>query len=185
MADSREVLEARAEVTFFLTLNALDARDLAEVRRQTAKLRSFADDLGDPELRLIAEWKDGLAEAIDGDIQAGLARVGVAASEAAAKGWEGSGVTAFREASTVAAAALDYDAAEHWIGEGVRYADSIEQSHCAHLMRSTQAMVSWAGADLVDAQRRAQTCDRRQGLRPGDVHGPLGARVRRHVARRA
>ena len=125
------------------------------MRHQTAKLRSFADELDDPELRLIAEWKDGLADAIDGDVQAGLARVGAVAFEAAAAGWEGSGVTAFREASTVAAAALDYAAAEHWIGEGVRYADSIEQSHCAHLMRSTQAMVSWAGADLVDAQRRA------------------------------
>ena len=82
------------------------------------------------------------------------------------KGWEGSGVTAFREASTVAAAALDYDAAEHWIGEGVRYADSIEQSHCAHVMRSTQAMVSWAGADLVDAAATREPGDRRQGLQP-------------------
>src|SRR6187397_857234 len=156
MPDSREVLEARAEVTFFLILTALDARDLAEVRRQTARLRSFADDLGDRELRLVAEWKEGLAEAMDGNVQTGLARVGAVAFEAAREGWEGTGVTAFREASTIAASALDYAAAERWIGEGVRYADSVEQSHCAHVMRSTQAMVSWAGADPVEAQRRAR-----------------------------
>ena len=155
MPDSPEVLEARADVTFFLSLNALDARDVPDVRRQTAKLRSFADELDAPELGFIAEWKEGLADVISGDVQAGLARVGAVAFEAAGKGWEGTGVTAFREASTVAAAALDYDAAQRWIGEGVRYADSIEQSHCAHLMRSTHAMVSWAAADLVDAERRA------------------------------
>ena len=156
MEDTRDVLEARADVTFFLTLTALDAHDLAEVHRQTAKLRSYADELGAPELRLIAEWKEGLAEAIDGDVQAGLARVGAVAFEAAGEGWEGTGVTAFREASTVAAAGLDYDAAVRWIDEGVRYADSIEQSHCAHVMRSTEAMVSWAGGDQIEANRRAR-----------------------------
>lgn len=155
MDDTEDVRKARAEVSFFMTLTALDARDLTEVRRQTANLRAFADDLGDRELRLLADWKDGLADAMAGDVQGGLGRVGAAAFEAAREGWEGAGVTAFREASTVAASALDYDAAERWIDEGVRYADSIEQSHCAHVMRSTQAMVSWAGADLVEAQRRA------------------------------
>jgi DNA-binding CsgD family transcriptional regulator len=155
MADTEEVQMARADVTFFLTLCALDAHDIAGVRQETAKLRAFADELDQPELRLIADWKDGLADAIDGDVRAGLARVGAVAFEAAGKGWEGTGVTAFREASTVAASALDYHAAEGWITEGVRYADSIEQSHCAHLMRSTRAMVSWAHADLGEAQRRA------------------------------
>ncbi len=152
---------------FFLSLIALDARDLAEVRRQTAKLRAFADELGDPECGCIAEWKDGLADAIDGDVQArsGTRRRGCLRG-GRGKAGKGAGVTAFREASTVAAAALDYDAAEHWIGEGVRYADSIEQSHCAHVMRSTQAMVSWAGADLVEAAATRAPGDRRQGLPP-------------------
>ena len=65
-------------------------------------------------------------------------------------------MTAFREASTAAAAALDYPAAVRWIDEGVRYSDSIEQSHCSHVMRATLAMVSWAAGDLSDAQRRAR-----------------------------
>jgi DNA-binding CsgD family transcriptional regulator len=156
MADTEEVLKSRAQVTFLQILCALEARDVAEVRRGTATLRRFADEHDEPEWRLLAEWKDGLADAISGDVQAGLARVGAAAFEAAREGWEGAGVTAFREASTVATSGLDYDAAGHWIDEGVRYADSIEQSHCAHVMRSTLAMVSWAAADPVDAQRRAR-----------------------------
>ena len=143
-------------MTLFLTMCAFDARDLAGTREGTAKFRGFADEFDEPEWRLLAEWKDGMADAIEGDVQGGLARVGAAASEAAREGWEGTGVTAFREASTIAASALDYAAAERWIGEGVRYADSVEQSHCAHVMRSTQALVSWAGADPVEAQRRAR-----------------------------
>ena len=156
MGDGLEARKARAEVTLFLTMCALDARDLSGTREGTARFRAFADEFDEPEWRLLAEWKEGLADAIGGDVQRGLARVGAAASEAAREGWEGTGVTAFREASTIAASALDYPAAERWIGEGVRYADSVEQSHCAHVMRSTQAMVSWAGADPVEATRRAR-----------------------------
>ena len=105
---------------------------------------------------MVAEWKAGTADVIAGDVQGGLARVGDVAYEAERRGWEGSGVTAFREASSVAASALDYRAAVHWIDAGVRYSDSIEQSHCAHVMRSTLAVVSWAGADPDDAQSRAR-----------------------------
>jgi DNA-binding CsgD family transcriptional regulator len=76
-------------------------------------------------------------------------------------------VTAFREASTVAASALDYATAVHWIGEGVRYADSVEQSHCAHVMRATLAMVSWAGGEPEDAQRRARQAIVDKGCRRG------------------
>src|SRR4029077_12700391 len=74
------------------------------------------------------------------------------------------------------AAALDYQGAKRWIAEGVRYADSIEQSHCAHVMRATLAMVSWAGADPADAQRRARQAIVDKGCRRGAVtaHWALG-----------
>ncbi len=139
-----------------LAIDALDARDVPEARKQATTLAAIADELGDDEWRMVAAWKAGLADVIDGDVQAGLARVGDLAYEAERQGWEGSGVTAFREASSVAASALDYRAAVHWIDAGVRYSDSIEQSHCAHVMRSTLAVVSWAGADPADAQSRAR-----------------------------
>ena len=98
-------------------------------------MADLGDGLGDPEWRAMAEWKNGLADVMEGDVQGGLARVGAVARAAARVGWEGTGVTAFREASMVAAAAMDYAAAADFIREGVRYSDSIEQSHCAHVMR--------------------------------------------------
>ena len=164
-----EVLEARALIALLLAVTHMDARALPAARMELARMAALGDELGDPEWRAVAEWKNGLADVMEGDVKGGTARVGEVAHTAARVGWESTGVTAFREASTAAAAALDYQAAVHWIDEGVRYADSIEQSHCAHVMRATMAMVSWAGADLVDAQRRARQAMVDKGCRRGAV----------------
>ena len=169
LPDDPDVLEARALVSLFLALTMMDARNLPEARAHLARMAVLGDRLGDPEWRAVADWKSGLSDVIEGDVQRGLARVGDVAHAAERMGWESTGVTAFREASTVAAAALDYSAAVRWIGEGLRYADSIEQSHCAHVMRSTLAMVSWAGADPVEAQLRARQSIVDKGCRRGEM----------------
>ncbi len=167
LPDDPDVLGARAEVSLDRALIDMDARRLPQARLELARMASYGNELGDPEWRAIAEWKSGLADGIDGHVRAGIARMGDVAHAAVAVGWESTGVTAFREASTVAAGALDYVAAVHWIDEGVRYADSIEQSHCAHVMRATLAMVSWAGAEPEDAQRRARQAIVDKGCRRG------------------
>jgi DNA-binding CsgD family transcriptional regulator/Tfp pilus assembly protein PilF len=169
LLDDPDVLEARAMVSLLQALTDMDARRLPQARRELARMAVLGDRLGDPEWRAIAEWKNGLADGLDGDVEAGIARMGDVAHAAVRAAWESTGVTAFREASTVAAAALDYPAAVHWIDEGVRYADSIEQSHCAHVMRATLAMVSWARADPADAQVRAQQAKVDKGCRRGAV----------------
>jgi len=169
LPDTPDVLEARAIISLLLALTHMDGRTLPEARLALDRMAVIGDALGDPEWRAVAEWKNALADAMEGHVQAGIARVGHVAHAAMRAGWEATGVTAFREASTVAAASLDYGAAVHWIDEGVRYADSIEQSHCAHVMRATMAMVSWAGADLVDAQRRARQAIVDKGCRRGAV----------------
>ena len=176
LSDDPDVLEARALVSLLQALTDMDARRLPQARLELARMAALGDELGDPEWRAVAEWKQGLADGLDGAIEAGIARMGHVAHAAMAEGWESTGVTAFREASTVAAGALDYAAAVHWIDEGVRYADSIEQSHCAHVMRATLAMVSWAGADPVDAQVRARQAIVDKGCRRGAVtaHWALG-----------
>jgi len=51
---------------------------------------------------------------------------------------------------------MDYRAAAYWIGEGLRYADSIEQSHCAHVMSANSAIVAWAGGEWGEAAARAR-----------------------------
>ena len=176
LPDDPEVLRARAEVSFTRALIEMDARRLPEARLELARMAAIGDELGDPEWQAIAEWKSGLADGLAGDVHAGIARMGDVAHAAVALGWESTGVTAFREASTVAASALDYPAAVRWIDEGMRYADSIEQSHCAHVMRATLAMVSWAAAEPSDAQRRARRAIVDKGCRRGAMtaHWALG-----------
>jgi DNA-binding CsgD family transcriptional regulator len=91
--------------------------------------------------------------------------VGEAALSAEAAGYESTGVSAFRDAATLAARAMDYRGATHWINEGLRYADSIEQSHCAHVMSATGAMVSWAEARWPDAAAQARQAVADHGCR--------------------
>ena len=167
LPDAPDVVEARAVLGFMLAMTHLDAGATRQARVELDRMADLGDMLGDPEWRAMAEWKNGLADVKDGDVQGGLARVGAVARAAARVGWEGTGVTAFREASMVAAAAMDYTAAADFIREGVRYSDSIEQSHCAHVMRATLAMVSWAGAHASEAEDRARQAISDRGCRLG------------------
>ena len=167
LPDTPDVLEARALICFLLAITHLDAGAMPLARIELDRMADLGDRLGDPEWRAMAEWKNGLADVKEGDVQGGLARVGAVARAAARVGWEGTGVTAFREASMVAAAAMDYAAAADFIREGVRYSDSIEQSHCAHVMRATLAMVSWAGAHPREAEDRARQAISDRGCRLG------------------
>ncbi len=123
LPDTDVVLEARALMAFLLALTQMDARAFDEARIELDRLPAFGDALHDPEWRAVAEWKHGLVDMLVGDIDGGIARVGAVAHAAVGQGWESTGVTAFKEASTASAAALDYPAAVRWIDEGVRYAE--------------------------------------------------------------
>jgi DNA-binding CsgD family transcriptional regulator len=66
------------------------------------------------------------------------------ATRARQAGSESAGVTAYRQAADLAVRMMDYRGADRLLGEGLRYADSIEQSNCAHIMAATSAIVAWA-----------------------------------------
>ena len=93
----------------------------------------------------MADWKDGVLDVIDGDVAGGVAdqRVAIAA--------ERDGLRVHRGVELPRRGADGGD--RRWtirkrgIGcrVGVRYADSIEQSHCAHVMRATSALTSLGG----------------------------------------
>jgi DNA-binding CsgD family transcriptional regulator len=114
---------------------------------------------------LVADWKEGIADFLDGDVETGLARVGDAALTAERAGFESTGVSAFRDASTLALFAMDYPQATRWIEAGLRYADTIEQSHCAHVMSANSAMVAWAGADWTQSASQAKQAMADHGCR--------------------
>ena len=128
---------------------------------------------------MTVDWKEGVVDVVAGDIAVGMTRVGDAAHDAEAAGYEETGVSAFRDAATLAARAMDYAGATRWINEGLRYADSIEQSHCAHVMSATGAMVSWADARWVDANAQARQAVADHGCRRAAEDGTMGARLRR------
>jgi DNA-binding CsgD family transcriptional regulator len=163
--DSPELLSVRGDLALMIAITKTDAGALAEARTWMETARTIAEQLGDRDLLMVAEWKDGVIDVIAGDIAVGMTRVGGAAVAAEAAGYESTGVSAFRDAATLAARAMDYQGATRWINEGLRYADSIEQSHCAHVMSATEAMVSWAEARWGEAATVARQAVADHGCR--------------------
>ncbi len=122
----------------------IDATEIDQARATVRAVRDAADALGDPQAIIEARSLQGVVDVLGGDVNAGLAAIADAASQARTDGYEDSGVSAYREAAVFAARSMAYGRAEASLAEGQRYADSIEQSHCAHVMAATSAIVHWA-----------------------------------------
>jgi DNA-binding CsgD family transcriptional regulator/tetratricopeptide (TPR) repeat protein len=147
--------------------------------------RLAAEASADRETALEAELTAARIDIVAGRYEAGLARGLNAAREARDEGFESVGVTGYRNLAIAAARVMDYEAAETAIGEGLRYADAIEQSHCRQMMATTSAFMAWAAGrwDEADGTARQELVER--GCRRGvlgslDVIG-LVAMSRGHV----
>ena len=163
--DTAEMLAARAGLAVMIAITRSDAGRSAEAKAWIQIARDAAEHLDDPDMSTVIDWKDGVIDVIAGNITVGMRRVGEAALGAEAAGYESTGVSAFRDAATLAARAMDYRGATRWINEGLRYADAIEQSHCAHVMSATGAMVSWAEARWPEATNQARQAVADHGCR--------------------
>ena len=86
-----------------------------------------------------------------------------AAREARDAGFESIGVTGYRNFAILAARVMDRQAAEVAIGEGLQYADAIEQSHCRQMIGDHRGP-SWTGQagrwDPADERARQELVDR-------------------------
>ncbi len=149
------------------SMNLDAAREAANASREAARAADDAAGLIDSGGRL------GLVNVLAGDVDAGLTAITRAAREARDAGFEDVGVTAYRDAATMAARVMDYRSAEDSLREGMRYADAIEQSHCRHIMGATSALVAWADGRWDDAIAvgEQELADR------GCIRGALGSRV--------
>ena len=134
----------RAELFVELAYVSIEAHDLQTGRAAVDSARRAAHEADDQALLLQAASQEGMLDAIAGDVTSGLDRISSAAREARAQGFEDVGVTAYRDAAVTAARVMEYSRASGWIDEGLRYADAIEQSHCAHVMAATGGLVAWA-----------------------------------------
>jgi DNA-binding CsgD family transcriptional regulator len=121
------------------------ARSAIETMRETATAN------GDAWGAIEANELAAMVDVLDGRVAAGLDAISAAAHEARERGFEDLGVTAFRDAATLAVRTMDYGRAGRSLADGLRYADAIEQSHCRHVMGALSAIVAWAGADWDDA----------------------------------
>jgi len=176
LEDPEMATTMRAELAWLRAKALYDERASLDARAALDDYRRFGTAGGDPEAEDVYDWQAGIIDVGDGLIEQGLGRIGAIAEAAERAGREGTGVSAYRDAAQMAMFAMEYPTAMRMIGAGVRYADSIEQSHCAHVMAATSAMVSWANGDWVEAEQQAGHSMVDRGCRRGAeiAHWSLG-----------
>jgi len=164
---------ARADFLGELASAHMDAMEIDAARTMAAASHRAAQLAGSEMSVLHADSLGGMIDVLDGNVDAGLARISRIAGEAQEAGYEDVGVTAYRNAVTSAVRVMAYRDAEHAMRDGLRYADAIEQSHCRHVMSAAAALVDWARGDWDAALARGgqELVDR------GCRRGAIGAEV--------
>jgi len=152
----REREVARAALDDELIRIQIDTVSVGAARATIETLRKTAAGLGDAAAAIQADAFVAMVDVLDGRVADGLDGISAAAHEARSAGFEDIGVTAFRDAAIMAVRTMDYARADRALGDGLRYADAIEQSHCRHVMGALSALVAWAGADWVDSAATAR-----------------------------
>lgn len=146
-----EVRSIRADLLLARTIAAHEAGDLDLAREALAAARVEAEALGDPDLLLSLDSLDGQLATSEGRIAEGLGEMARAAEVAYERGLDETSITNYRLGASAAIGVLDYRQAAAWIGEGIAYADSIEQSYCSHIMKAVGGLVAWGDGRWDDA----------------------------------
>ncbi len=149
--DGPDSAEARVTIATELARTHAETFTVAEARRWIEMARTAALATGDPEWPVAVDWYECLVRFNEGHHVGALARLADIAREAEQAGYESTAVGSMRDLGTLSSRVLAYEDARRWIGGGLRYADSIEQSHCAHVMTATSAMIDWSGGDWSTA----------------------------------
>ena len=93
----------------------------------------------------------GTLDFLAGQVEVGLDGVAAVAYGARSAGSNDAGVGAFRDGVTLAVQAMDYPRAGRMLADGMSYAESIEATHCGHVMGATLSLVQWARGEWEDA----------------------------------
>jgi DNA-binding CsgD family transcriptional regulator len=167
LTEDRE--RTRAYILTVLANDSVLASDLEAARAVSLEARELAESLGDRETVLEADLVLARTDILDGNYESGLRDGMRAAREARDAGYESVGVTGYRNLAILAARVMDRATAEIAIGEGLQYADAIEQSHCRQMIATTTALLDWAAGhwDAADERARQDLVDR--GCRRGTI----------------
>lgn len=123
---------------------AVDDNDLDGAAVILSDVLAAVEGTEDAWLELDARIRGAMASIVGGDVRHGLDAMFRFAVEARTLDRQETGVTAFRDTAVLAIRAMDYGTAALALDEGLVYADSIQQSHCAHVMAALQAELGWA-----------------------------------------
>jgi tetratricopeptide (TPR) repeat protein len=91
---------------------------------------------------------------IDGHVAEGLATIRAIGETVRANGQEDTGVSCYRDVAMLAMRAMDFREASVGLAEGLRYAESVEQTFCGHFLQSSEALISWAAGSWDEALRQ-------------------------------
>jgi len=143
--------------------------DLEAARRDALAAQELAEAVGDRENVLETDLLIARIDIVDGRYETGLRDGMRAAREARDAGFESVGVTGYRNLAILATRIMDWRMAEVAIGEGLQYADAIEQSHCRQMISTTTAVLDWGAGrwDAADERARHELVDR--GCRRGVI----------------
>ena len=141
----------RADLHVARTLTAFESGDLPLAREALASARAEAEALDDPDRRFAIDCLDGQVLTVEGRIPDGLAAMEAASVAARDRALDETSITNFRFGAVAAVRVMDYRHAAAWIGEGLVYSDSIEQSYCSHIMRAVGGLVAWGDGRWDDA----------------------------------
>ena len=143
--------------------------DFVGARADALAARGIAEAVGDAEAVLESDLTLARIDIVDGQFDTGIRNGLEAARSARDAGYESVGVTGYRNIAIMAARVLDPAAARVAIGEGLRYADAIEQSHCRQMMASTSALLEWSVGHWDEADRMSRQELVERGCRRGVI----------------
>jgi DNA-binding CsgD family transcriptional regulator len=122
----------------------VDANETGAARRTGKPALAAYEAVGDRPMAWVVGARLAMVDIIAGDPDGGLAAMARLADEARQDRAEEAGVTAFRDTAVMATRVMDYARAEAALDEGLAYANSIQQSQCAHIMAALTAETAWA-----------------------------------------
>ncbi len=135
----------------------LESLDLDAARATIRDMRRSTEITGNPGGDVMEnDLLNAEVDILDGHLGAGFDTISKSAYGARDAGYENVALTSFRDGAVLAFRMMDRDRADRLLDDGVRYADSTDQSHCRNVMAATSGLLSWANGEWTAAAEIAR-----------------------------
>jgi DNA-binding CsgD family transcriptional regulator len=148
----------------------LESLDLESARRtlQAIRLSAEANGLGPAEV-MFSDLHMAEIDVLGGDVDAGFDAISEIAYEARDAGHEDVSLMAFRDNPMFAFRMMEHDRAHRLLADGIRYAESTDQSQARSVMVATSALLAWSDGDWDAAADAARQMIADKGSRRSEV----------------